>query len=278
MPFAQVNDIRLYYETHGEGEALMLLSGTGMSGDHWHVFQVPAFSQAYQVITFDYRGVGQSDKPDAPYSTRLFAADAVGLLDALGVERAHVMGHSMGGRVAQWIALDHPERVRSLILSSSGPGQYAPEVDVVRGVPLKQAVEMIEMGYEQWWQAHFADDDFMFPPEVRAAQPELLAQRRQMAANARPPLRPYLRHVIARQQHETTAMLDQIEAPTLVIAGSKDTTVGGTGNHFEAARVLAERIPHAELVVMEGAAHGYLWQMPDEANRIVLDFLRRVKE
>jgi pimeloyl-ACP methyl ester carboxylesterase len=278
MPFAQVNDVRLYYEGHGEGQALLLLSGTGETGDHWHVFQVPAFSQAYRVITFDYRGVGRSDKPDAPYSTRQFAADAAGLLAALGVERAHVMGHSMGGRVAQWVALDYSERVRSLVLSSTGSGQYAPEVDVVRGLPLKQTLEMIEMGYEAWWQAHFADEDFWYPPEVRAARPDLLARRRELSARTRPPLRPYLRHVIARQQHETTALLGRITAPTLVLVGSQDTTVGGTGDHFQAAQALAERIPGAKLVVVQGAAHGYLWQMPGEANRIVLEFLRQVKD
>lgn len=278
MPFAQVGNIQLYYETHGAGEALLLLSGTGESGDAWHAFQVPAFSQEYQVITFDYRGVGQSDKPDVPYSTRLFAADAIGLLDAINVEQAHVMGHSMGGRVAQWLALDHPQRVRGLILSSSGSGQYAPDVDVVRGVPLNQTIEMVEMGYEQWWQAHFSDNDFMFPPEVREARPELLAQRSALAAQSRPPLQPYLRHVIARQQHETTALLIEIKAPTLVIVGEKDTSVGGTGNHFEAARVLVEHIPDAELVVMPGAAHGYRWQLPEETHRVVYEFLQRVKE
>ena len=90
-----------------------------------------------------------------------------------------------------------------------------------------------------------------------------------------PPLRPYLRHVIARQLHETTELLDQITAPTLVIVGEKDTTIGGTGNHFESAQALAERIPNAELVVMKDAAHGYMWQMPGEANQIVLKFLNQ---
>lgn len=275
MSFAQVNDICMYYEVHGEGDALMLISGTGGTCDSWRYFQVPAFSQEYQVVIFDHRGVGQSDKPDEPYATRGFAADAVGLLEALGIERAHVMGHSMGGRVAQWMALDNPERVRTLVLSSSGSGKYAPHVDILRGLPLKQTEDMIELGYEHWWESHFADEDFMFPPEVREAHPELLAQRRELARKTRPPLRLYLRHVIARQQHETTEHLDRISSPTLVIVGERDTTIGGTGNHFEAAQILAQRIPNAELVVIGSAAHGYLWQMPDRANRIVLDFLRR---
>jgi len=274
MPFAHINDIQMYYETHGTGEALMLISGTGGTCDGWRYFQVPAFSKAYQVIIFDHRGVGKSDKPDEPYSTRGFATDAVALLDVLGIEQAHFMGHSMGGRVAQWIALDNPKRVRSLILSSSGSGQFSPEVEVVRGLPLKQTQAMIEQGYENWWLNHLADADFMFPPDVREAHPEILEQRRQFSRESMPPLRPYLRHVIARQQHETTELLDQITAPTLVIVGEKDTTIGGTGNHFESAKALAERIPKAEFVVMKGAAHGYMWQMPDEANRIMLEFLK----
>ena len=273
MPFAFVNNIQMYYEQFGEGQALILISGTGASCDGWRYYQVPAFCKAYQVIIFDHRGVGRSDKPDEPYSTRGFAADAVGLLDELGIDTAHLMGHSMGGRVAQWMALDFPERVRSLVLSSSGSGQYSPEVEVVRGLPLKQTQAMIEQGYEQWYVGHLADEDFMFPPEVRKAQPELLEQRRQLSQESRAPLRPYLRHVIARQQHETTALLGQIMAPTLVIVGEKDTTIGGTGNHFESGWLLAERIPNAEFVVMEGAAHGYMWQTPDRANQVVLDFL-----
>ena len=274
MSYAQVNGIRMYYETHGEGEALVLVSGTGATCDGWRMFQVPAFSQEYKVVIFDHRGVGKSDKPDEPYSTRGFAADAVALLDELGVNKAHFMGHSMGGRVIQWVALDHPERVHSLVLSSSGSGQFGPDVDVVRGLPLKQTLSMIEMGYEKWWHSHFADENFMFPPEVRERRPELLAKRRQLAQETMPPLKPYLRHVIARQQHETTALLPQISTPTLIIVGEKDVTIGGTGSHLESAKVLAERIPNTQFVIIPGAAHGYMWQMPDYANEVVLTFLR----
>lgn len=282
MPLANVNGIRMYYETFGKnasgsGEALMLVSGTGGACDSWRPYQVPAFSRDYQVIIFDHRGVGRSDKPDEPYSTRGFAADAVGLLDALGIENAHFLGHSMGGRVAQWVALDFPERVRSLVLSSSGSGQYAPDVEILRGLPLKQTERMIEQGYERWWETHFVDNDFMFPPEVRKQKPDLLAKRREMARSSRPPLRHYLRHVIARQQHETTALLSEIKAPTLVLVGAKDTTIGGTGNHFAAAQDLATCIPNARLEVIKGAAHGYLWQMPETANGVILDFLRSVE-
>jgi pimeloyl-ACP methyl ester carboxylesterase len=275
MPHLQLHDILMYYESHGTGEALMLISGTGATCDGWRPYQLPILLEEYQVIIFDHRGVGKSDKPDEPYSTRGFAADAIGLMDGLGIKKAHLLGHSMGGRVAQWIAIDYPHRVRSLILSSSGSGKFSPDIDVVRGLPLKQTEAMIERGYESWWMGHLADDDFMFPPEIREKRPELLEQRRQLTRESMPPLRPYLRHVIARQQHETTDLLDQISAPTLVVVGEKDTTIGGTGSHYESAIALAEYIPSAEFVVMKNAAHGYMWQMPEEANEVILTFLRQ---
>lgn len=277
MPFAKVNGVRLYYETHGEGEALMLISGTGASCDGWRTYQLPTFSKSYQVLIFDHRGVGKSDKPDEHYSTREFAADAVGLLDYLDVEKAHFVGHSMGGRVAQWIALDYADRVLGLILSSSGSGKISPTVDIVRGLPLKQTEAMIKQGYENWWLKHLADDEFMFPSEIQETREELLKERRELANQSMPPLRPYLRHVIARQQHETTDMLTQITAPTLVIVGAKDTHVGGTGNHYESSRALAERIVSAKFIAMEGAAHGYMWQNPEEANRVMIEFLKGIK-
>ena len=114
----------MYYEEHGEGTPLLLLSGTGWSAEHWNLEQVPYFSKFYRVINFDYRGCGRSDRPEETYTTPMFANDAVELLDSLGIdEPAHVLGHSMGGRVAQWIVLDHPERVRSLVLAATGPGR-----------------------------------------------------------------------------------------------------------------------------------------------------------
>jgi len=100
----KVNDVNLYYELYGEGDPLVLIAGTGISCAPWRVFQVPEFSKHYQVLIYDHRGLGRSDKPDVPYTTQLFAKDCVGLMDALGIRRAHIMGHSMGARVAQWFS------------------------------------------------------------------------------------------------------------------------------------------------------------------------------
>ena len=107
MPKASVNGIQLYYETHGSGDPLLFVSGTGVTRHTWLPFQVPFLSQHYTCIVYDHRGLADSDKPPGPYSTRLFASDAAGLLDALGIPRAFLMGHSMGGAGTLFLAAKH---------------------------------------------------------------------------------------------------------------------------------------------------------------------------
>ncbi len=121
MPKAQANGIEQYYEIYGTGKPLVLIAGLGYSLWQWHKM-IPYLAKHFQVIAFDNRGVGQSDKPAGPYTAQLLAADTVGLLDALKIERAIIMGHSMGGFVAQALALDFPQRVEKLILCSTNFG------------------------------------------------------------------------------------------------------------------------------------------------------------
>ena len=121
MPKTVSNGINLYYETHGTGKPLVLISGLGYSLWQWHKM-APFLAEHFTVITFDNRGVGQSDKPAGPYTVQMLAADTVGLLDALKIEKAIIMGHSMGGFIAQAIALEYPERVDKLILCSTNFG------------------------------------------------------------------------------------------------------------------------------------------------------------
>lgn len=271
----KVDDIHIYYEIYGQGKPLVLIAGTGISCAPWRVFQVPEFSKHYQVLIYDHRGLGRSDKPDIPYTTRLFAKDCAGLMDALGIETAHVMGHSMGGRVAQCLALDYPQKVRSLVLSGTGSGRYSEKLeDYPRGVPIDACVELIEKGYEKYQHDHWGPG-FMFTDEFMREHPEVVKKFQDLIVEEVPPLKCYLRHVIARQCHETTELLHQIKPPTLVIVGSKDTREGGTGNHVESSKALAEKIPNAELVIVEGGKHGYLREMPEKGHPPILDFLRR---
>ena len=149
MPLLSVNDTEIYYEVHGQGRPLLFLSETHCDGEVWKIHQVPEFSRDHRVIIMDYRGTGQSGKPSIPYTTQMFADDAMALLDHLEASEAVVCGHSMGGRVAQLMALDHPSRIKALILASTGAS--FPET---KGIPLKIATEMVEWGYEKYVRDH----------------------------------------------------------------------------------------------------------------------------
>jgi 3-oxoadipate enol-lactonase len=275
MPYATIDDVNLYYEVHGKGEPFIFISGTGSSCEYMKVTSVDWFSRDFQLIIFDHRGTGRSDKPDTPYSTRMFARDAVGILEHLGIEKAHVGGRSMGGRVSQWVALDYPYRVGGLVLSNSGPGSWENEKGMfvpTRGLPYETALQMIEVGYDEYMRLH-RESEFMFTTEFAQEHPEVVAKFNEFATRHPTPLNTYLRHVIARQQHETRDLLGRIQAPTLVIDGIADTFAASTGNHVESARELARLIPGAELVLFAGA-HNYLMEAP-ESHQIIIDFLKR---
>ena len=145
----RVNEVEIYYDAHGEGQPFIFFSETACDGEIWKLYQVPEFSKDHRVITHDYRGTGKSSKPSIDYTTRMFCDDAMAILDHLQVDQAIVLGHSMGGRVAQLLALAYPERVKKLILASTGasfPG--------ATGLPLAMCKEMIEWGYEKYVKEH----------------------------------------------------------------------------------------------------------------------------
>lgn len=272
MPNVFVNDISIAYEVYGDGPPVMLVAGTGYPGATWLPQAVDVLAREFQVITFDHRGTGKTPGTPGPYSTRLFAADALGLLEALGTGPTHVIGHSMGGRVAQWMALDQPSTVRSLVLAATGPGQYSDQRPVTRGIPLHTGVAMIEAGYEDYMKAHIRET--FFTPKFAAERPEVVAWLVGAFWDNRPSLEEYLKHVIARQQHQTAELLDRITCPALVMVGDRDTHMGGTGVHTEQSQYLLEHLPNAELKMMNGAAHGYFWQLPEESMAAVADWLR----
>ena len=122
MPTAKINGINIYYEVHGAGDPLLLIMGLGANATAWEA-QIPALNREYKVIAFDNRGSGRSDKPTVMYSMRQMADDAVLLLDQLGVAAAHVFGMSMGGMIAQELTLQHPARVKSLVLGATMAGR-----------------------------------------------------------------------------------------------------------------------------------------------------------
>jgi pimeloyl-ACP methyl ester carboxylesterase len=273
MPVIDVDGLSMAHELHGDGVPLVLVAGTGYPGATWAPSLVEPLAKHHAVLTFDHRGTGRTPSTSERYSTRGFAADAVGLLDALDLPAAHIVGHSMGGRVAQWMALDHPDRVRSLVLAATGPGEFRPDRPVTRGIPVHTAVAMIEHGYEAYMREHIAAT--FFTPEFVEQRPDVVAWLVDAFWTNRPALEDYLRHVVARQEHQTLDRLAGITAPALVLVGDRDTHQGGTGVHWEQSAALLERLPNAERRVMGGAAHGYFWQQPEASAAALLDWTAR---
>ena len=273
MPVVNVAGLNVAFELRGSGEPIVLVAGTGYPGATWRPDLVEPLAAHHAVLTFDHRGTGRTASTPEPYSTRGFAADAIGLMDAIGLPAAHVVGHSMGGRVAQWMALDHPGRVRSLVLAATGPGEFRPDRPVTRGIPLHTAAAMIELGYEGYMREHIAAT--FFTPEFVASHPERVAWLADTFWANRPSLEDYLRHVIARQEHQALDRLGELAMPALVLIGDRDTHEGGTGVHWEQSGALLERLPNAERRVVPGAAHGYFWQLPELSAEIVRDWTAR---
>ena len=266
MPTVQVKDADIYYEVHGQGQPFIFFSETACDGEIWKRYQVPEFSKDHMVIVHDYRGTGKSSKPSIDYSTRMFCDDAVAVLDELKVRNAIVLGHSMGGRVAQLVALEYPERVKKLILASSGasfPG--------LPGLPLTMCKEMIEWGYEKYVREHTIQVGFT-DEFVKAHADRLEAFFRTRLGNLCP-VEFYLRHVLARQAHDTSQRLKDIRVPTLVIVGEKEGDANLPMTHRKSADILAGGIPNARLVVLPNQKHNYCASDPETVHRIIRDFL-----
>jgi len=270
MPVVDVAGLAIAYELRGAGVPIVLVAGTGYPGATWPASLLDPLAKRHTVLTFDHRGTGRTPSTPERYSTRQFAADAVGLMDALGLDAAHVVGHSMGGRVAQWMGLDAPACMRSLVLAATGPGQFRPDRPVTRGIPLHTAVAMIERGYEGYMREHIGAT--FFTPEFVASHQTVVQWLVDAFWTNRPSLEDYLRHVVARQEHQALDRIGELGMPALVLVGDRDTHQGGTGVHWEQSRALLDRLPNAEHRVVEGASHGYFWQLPDISAGILLDW------
>ena len=268
MPYVKTKDgIDIYYEAFGEGTPFLFLSETACDGAVWKLYQIPEFARDHRVVIFDYRGTGLSGKPSTKYSTDLFAADAVAVLDHLGFEGVVVCGHSMGGRVAQLLALDHPRKVSKLILASSGaahPGE--------RGIPLRIAKEMVEMGYEKYVREHTIIVGWT---ETYAQQHmDLIEKYLKVRMANLSPVEFYFRHVLARQEHDTSGRLKDIKVPTLVLVGGDDQFIVSDMSHRAGADILAQGISNSKLVIFAGERHSYFFTEPQKVHGIMRDFLK----
>lgn len=274
MPTERISTgIDLYYEVHGAGEPLVLIPSTAYGANVWEAHQVPALSQELQLIIFDPRGCGRSSAPEGVYTIEQMAADTAAMLEHLGLESAHVLGHSMGGRIAIALALNHPGRVRSLILAASGSGPAIRSgEDCIPGLPFRIVDELVRLGFEDFIRREICETATFFTDDFRKRCPEEVEAfyRIAMEQHARWPA--YIRLVMARHNWEGTHRLGDISMPTLLMIGEGDS-VGS--NHIGQSRALMERIPGAERAALAGQSHGFFWEVPEKTNALILDWVKR---
>lgn len=245
--------VRLHHELYGPADAPPIILLEGMGGDipGWRR-NIPTLAAERRVIAYDFRGNGNSDEPRGPATMATFVDDTVALLDELSVDRAHVYGQSFGGMVAQEMALTRPDRVRTLVLGCTHAGPRhavrATGSKVPKGEPWRS---MYSPGFPERRPEHVAED-----LRIGAAQPKHPEGGR--------------RQWEAMQGFDSFERLPSMRVPTLVLHGTEDLAVSP-----ENARILAARIPGAELVLLEGAGHLYHSEQAAEADAAVLDFVRR---
>ncbi|MEA2146251.1 MAG: 3-oxoadipate enol-lactonase [Solirubrobacteraceae bacterium] len=262
MPYADIDAGRLYYEQHGHGEPLVCIQGLAMDVSGWRP-QIPVFARHHQVTVFDNRDVGRSFYASAPYDIPALAADALALVDCLGLRRFHLLGSSMGGAIAQELALSHPQRVLSLTLcvTYGGNGRLGRErtrlalagaegqTDAEHAAAL-MALTLSEQTFEE------VADQLGAMAEVVVSYP--YRQRREG----------YVRQLAASASHEARDRLPGLRLPVHVIGAEQDAFVPVWKSHE-----LARLIPGARLSIIAGAAHAVNLERSAEYNALVLEFL-----
>ncbi|HEY40864.1 MAG TPA: alpha/beta hydrolase [Dehalococcoidia bacterium] len=267
MPTVKVGDVNIYYETHGEGEPLVLIMGYGGHIGHWFRL-IPLLSLEYSVVAFDNRGTGQSGKPDIPYTMEIMANDVAGLLDAVGINTAHIFGISMGGCIAQQLVLRYPERVSSLILGGTHCG--IPNL-VKLDKPAGNFLHDFELIQQQTPEEHEREMlNFLVSQEFIRSEKDIVDQYITKVTEYITPIHALIAQYEAIINYDNYGRLPEIKAPTLVLCGDTDKMVSP-----ENSRLLASRIPNAELVMLEGIGHGFFLEAVEQSANVIIDFLRR---
>ncbi len=265
MPKVKVNDITMNYDQQGAGEPLILIPY--LAADYaCYAFQVAEYAKHFTCISVDLRGAGETDKPEGVYSTELFADDVSAFMQALGVDRAHISGLSLGAATGMWLAAKYPHKVKSLSLHS-GWTKTDPFIKTtvegwqVMAKGLGSVTEMVILGIFPW----------CFTPELYAAKPDYI-QSLAAFVRGRPaqPLDAFMRQSNAVIAHDVEPHLGKITAPTQITFGRYDMV---TSTRF--ADRMQANIQGAELIVFEGCAHAPIYEKVDEFNQKTLEFLQR---
>jgi 3-oxoadipate enol-lactonase len=269
MPVIEVNGISIYYETKGTGTPLMLINGWGGNLDSWSDHMIELLSEKYQVIMMDNRGTGRSDKPDIPYTMNMMAADAYELLRALGIEKAHVMGFSMGGAITQTFGVNYPDMAKSLVVcGASAGGEHSissdPQVRMDLALIANPLPEMTERDVTIKLLYLLYSKDYVEENLEALVKDETYSDY------------PTPSFALMNQSHaigtlDTYRHLPEMKMPVLVLTGEADALVPAMNSEK-----IAAKIPNSQLVMIPGCGHGFLKQKTDEAVAHILSFLEKV--
>jgi 3-oxoadipate enol-lactonase len=261
MAVARNGTVKIYWESTGQGPAVLLIAGQGMTVDGWWA-TIPILSRSFRVIAFDNRDTGRSGRVPWAYSVPQMAGDAMAVLDAAGEQRAHVYGISLGGLVAQEVALRHPDRVQGLVLGATTAG--GPTAALPATMPMTFFARAGIMGPEE---AEWAAVPYTYSETTRRLHADRIAANIAHRMGSPTETFAYLHQAAAVAKHDTHDRLARITAPTLVVHGEEDLVVPAAN-----ALQLAESIPGARLRVWPGAGHLYIIDEP-RADREIARFL-----
>ena len=261
MPHIDVNGIRMYYEIHGQGDPLFLIMGLRRNAEWWYR-QTPFLSEHFKVIAFDNRGAGRSDKPKMDYSIRLFADDTAALMEALKIKKANVLGISMGGYIAQELAINYPDKVRRLILGCTSCGGKRA---VLMSQEIKKKFEAVEgLTPEEILNNNM---DIYFSDEFIQEHPEKIEEFMEISFRHPQPPEFFDRQFAACLKHDTADRLHIISVPTLIMAGDDDPLVPS-----ENSQILKDLMPAAELFFFPGLRHCFFIEAATAFNEKAVAF------
>jgi pimeloyl-ACP methyl ester carboxylesterase len=264
MPYAQLHGLKFYYETLGSGPPLVMIMGLGAHAGWWEPQTIDALACEHRILIFDNRDSGRSSLAPAPYSLRDMADDTLALMHCVGMERAHVLGASMGGMIAQELVLSRPDRVDKLVLACTSPGQ------AFGTPPTPKAMEglMVDRGALTPEKAIELLVGVLFSPAWVAANKARLPEAAAKLGAYPISEEGYRRQLLAISGFEAGRRLRDVQAPTLILHGTADPLVP-----VENAKALAELIPGAKVELFEGCAHGFLSEQPEKFTELVRGFL-----
>jgi 3-oxoadipate enol-lactonase len=259
MALARVGEIELSYERAGSGPPLLMIMGMSGTFDHWDATFLADLRQDFETIVYDHRGVGESTRLQGPITIAQLAEDAAGLLAALELDSAHVLGISMGGMVAQELALNHPERIRALALGCTycgGEGSSVASEEVMRRLAEGMMSGDRERALRTGWEVNVS-------PEF-AADDEAYARFKEIGLSRAVPVEVIMEQMRAITEHDTSTRLPEIALPTLVIHGTLDQMLP-----VQNGRMIAGLIPGSQLEIFEGVGHLFFWERPERSAELV---------